>query len=421
MPKHDGRVSVWLEPEKKRLRWYAPDGSRKSKAIIDYDSLSENEIENLRLTLELTFNNGNVNPITGILLPTVITMSQLWAHYQENQLLHLRGDSRKCYEAMWRLYIGPRWGKTKIDLVKTLDVERWLSEVKKQNGKRPSKEYVEKIRNVMSAMFSHAMRAELCNQNPISCGGSNIGHGGKRGTGAGARILGEFAEKRSLIHFKPEQNLAILGELEVRDRALVLLDAVLGLRRGELGGLHWEDCRFDADVFVIRHSFDWKGGIENPPKTERSAAKLPMHAVLKDALLMWQKETPYQRPQDYVFPSQKMRGRKPVDLKEVFVKKIRPVIERLGFAQPRDRYGWHSFRHGLGTALWDLTRDKLTVRDLLRHSSTSITERYMHGIDPRLVEAQDKLVTAIGLKKPQRRKKKAELLQMPHRAAIAAS
>jgi hypothetical protein len=41
MPKHDGRVSVWLEPEKKRLRWYAPDGSRKSKGIIDYDSLSE--------------------------------------------------------------------------------------------------------------------------------------------------------------------------------------------------------------------------------------------------------------------------------------------------------------------------------------------------------------------------------------------
>jgi len=58
-------------------------------------------------------------------------------------------------------------------------------------------------------------------------------------------------------------------------------------------------------------------------------------------------------------------------------------------------YGWHAFRHGAGTTLWDLTRDKLTVRDLLRHGNTSITERYLHGIDPRLQEAQDKLVMAI--------------------------
>jgi hypothetical protein len=45
--------------------------------------------------------------------------------------------------------------------------------------------------------------------------------------------------------------------------------------------------------------------------------------------------------------------------------------------------------------LWDLTRDKLTVRDLLRHGTTSVTERYMHGIDPRLQAAQGQLVDAI--------------------------
>jgi integrase len=125
-----------------------------------------------------------------------------------------------------------------------------------------------------------------------------------------------------------------------------------------------------------------------------------MHAVLKDALLEWRKQTPYTQPTDYVFPSQRLRGRKPVDLKEVFINKVKPVIEQLGFANPGDEYGWHSFRHSVGTALWDLTRDKLTVRDLLRHSTSNICERYMHGIDPRLIEAQDKLVIAIGLKAP---------------------
>lgn len=164
--------------------------------------------------------------------------------------------------------------------------------------------------------------------------------------------------------------------------------------------MHWEDCRFNDDLFVIRHSFDWKAGKENPPKTEASTAKLPMHSVLKDALLEWRKKTLYTQPTDYVFPSQRMRGRKPIDLKEVFINRIKPAVEELGLAKSGVHYGWHSFRHSAGTALWDLTRDKLTVRDLLRHSTTAICERYMHGIDPRLVEAQEKLVTAIGLKAP---------------------
>jgi hypothetical protein len=82
----------------------------------------------------------------------------------------------------------------------------------------------------------------------------------------------------------------------------------------------------------------------------------------------WRKQTSYQQPDDYVFASERLRGRKPIALKEVFVKNIRLIIEQLGFAEAGSQYGWHAFRHGVGTALWELTKDKLTVRDLLRHS-----------------------------------------------------
>jgi integrase len=254
--KDNGRVAVWLEPETKRFRWYAPNGTRKSKLIFNYDSLDSNQIENLRSMLEVTLNNGNVDPFTGFAITTTVTMSQLWAHYEPNQMSNLRGRTGQCYETVWRLYIEPHWGTTPLTQIKTLAVEQWLRELRLQSGKPASKEYKAKIRNTMSAMFSHALRADLANYNPISCGGSDIGRGGKRGSGAGVRLLGEFAEKREIVHFPPEQVLDILGKLELRDCSLVLLDGVLGLRRGELGGLHWEDCRFDADMFVIRHSFD---------------------------------------------------------------------------------------------------------------------------------------------------------------------
>jgi integrase len=313
---------------------------------------------------------------------------------------NLRGHSAECYEIVWRLYIEPRWGATRIARVKTIEVERWLREATLQNGNVASKEYKAKIRNTMSAMFTHALRHDLANHNPISCGGSDIGRGGKRGSGAGVRLLGKFAAERKVVLFQPLQVVNVLEKLSLRDRLLVLLDGVLGLRRGELGGLHWEDCDFDIDQFVIRHSYDWKSGEENPPKTEASADKLPMHAVLKDALLEWHKQTPYNQPHDYIFASQRLRGKKPVDLKEVFVKSIKPVIEECGLVQAGTHYGWHSLRHSVGTALWELTRDRVTVRDMLRHSRESVTDRYMHGVKPRLVEAQDKLVIAMGLKTP---------------------
>ena len=133
-----------------------------------------------------------------------------------------------------------------------------------------------------------------------------------------------------------------------------------------------------------------------PSEGRAQSAALPRDATQ----LEWHKQTPYNQPHDYVFASQRLRGEKPVDLKEVFVKSIKPVIEECGLVQAGTHYGWHSLRHSVGTALWELTRDRVTVRDMLRHSRESVTDRYMHGVKPRLVEAQDKLVIAMGLKAP---------------------
>ena len=115
---------------------------------------------------------------------------------------NLRGHTAQCYLTIWR---------TLAAEVKTVAVEQWLRELTHQNGRQSSKEYKVKIRNIMSAMFSHAIRHDLANRNPISCGGSDIGKGGKRGAGAGVRILGEFADKRETVHFIPDQVLTIFG------------------------------------------------------------------------------------------------------------------------------------------------------------------------------------------------------------------
>jgi hypothetical protein len=67
MSKRNTRLRVWIEGQ--RLRWYSADGSRQSTPIPNFESLDKRQLENLRLTWELTLNNGRVNPLTG----TVVT------------------------------------------------------------------------------------------------------------------------------------------------------------------------------------------------------------------------------------------------------------------------------------------------------------------------------------------------------------
>lgn len=78
-------------------------------------------------------------------------------------------------------WILPRWGSVLLQKVKTVDVERWLREATVANGTRA------KIKCVMSALFSHAVRWEFTSTNPISSG-IPVGAGGKRGPSVGVRV-----------------------------------------------------------------------------------------------------------------------------------------------------------------------------------------------------------------------------------------
>ncbi len=119
--------------------------------------------------------------------------------------------------------------------MKTLEVERWLRAIPWADGSKA------KIKCVMSALFSHAVRWEFCSHNPISSG-IPVGSGGERGPSVGVRVSAK--RRKSPLVLSAEQVAKGLGELQFRDQLLVFLDGALGTRRGELGGLRWQDCDF---------------------------------------------------------------------------------------------------------------------------------------------------------------------------------
>jgi integrase len=87
-----------------------------------------------------------------------------------------------------------------------------------------------KIRNVMSLLFNHGRRHELCDRNPI-------------------QWVRQSAKRRAAPDILTSSEVqGLLANLRDRERTLVLLAVTTGLRRSELFALKWKDvdCR-DSD------------------------------------------------------------------------------------------------------------------------------------------------------------------------------
>lgn len=311
------------------------------------------------------------------------TVHTLWEHYSAEELPLKEISTQDIYAVVVKNWVLPRWGNLPLNQVKTVEVERWLRATDLADGTKA------KIKCVMSALFSHAVRWEFCARNPISSG-IPVGTGGSRGPSLGVRISAK-RQKAPLV-LSPEEVKQGLAELQFRDQLLVFLIGALGTRRGEVGALRWMNCDFINETFFIQHSYYWRrGGHLKATKTEASAKPLPMHPALKNALLEWRIQSLYSAETDFVFPSLRRNGRKPLDLAAVLNRKIKPAFAKVGITG----VGWHTFRHSVGSILANMGEHQLTIRDYLRHSNLNVTNQYLQATSKTKRLAQGKLIDAI--------------------------
>jgi len=188
----------------------------------------------------------------------------------------------------------------------------------------------------------------------------------------------------------------ILAELLPRDRTLVLLSMVTGLRRGELAGLKWQDIDFqNLQIDVQRSVVDQVVG---RCKTEASQKPVPIDEYTMGDLLAWFRETPFREPEDWVFATNssragKKRGKQPLWLSTVMRYHIEPVVRNLGI---KKRVGWHTFRHTYATLLKANGEDVKVVQELLRHGSSRVTlDIYAQAQMPAKRAAQQKVVAMV--------------------------
>lgn len=296
------------------------------------------DAEKAVLSLRSTINSG---------VRAIQTVDEVIAHYRKHELTLERKAfaTVDVHDSFLTLYIQPKWGALRLTEVKTVAVEQWLEGLSFAPATKA------KIRNLMSALYSHAIRHEWTTFNPI------------------AKVRTSAKRLREPDVLTPAEFQALLKELPVRERAAVMLAGSTGLRRSELFALRWCDVNFfTMEVAVTRAVVRNHIG---ETKTEASRKPVPLHPAVKDALAEWRGQSLYKTDGDFLFPSVRANGKQPLQPDMVLKRTIRPALIK---AEVKGKViGWHSFRHSLATNLRALGVDVKVAQELLRHANSRIT------------------------------------------------
>ena len=131
----------------------------------------------------------------------------------------------------------------------------------------------------------------------------------------------------------------------------------------------------------------WKTFI-NKPKTRASANPVPVIRQLAEILNAYRGSMGGPTG-GVVFHS---GGGEPMDLGKLAQLVIRPVVEMIGL----EWYGWHGFRRGIASNLYELGADEKIVQRVLRHAKAHVTkDRYIKAFDPAVLAAMKKMETTL--------------------------
>lgn len=300
-----------------------------------------------------------------------ITIAQLCDHFEQRELAKdncwRSYATKKTYQAYLNRWVRPHWRQYELAEVRTIHVESWLRRLPL------AKSSCAKIRNLMSVLFNHACRYELFDRNPIHL----VRQSAKR--------------RRAPAVLMPAEIKAWVDNLSIRERTLVLLAVSTGLRQSELFGLKWSDVDFSQRTMNVTRSIVY--GVVGPCKTESSQKPVPVHRLVADSLLAWQKQSAYTKPDDWIFASKRHRGRHPFWGQAILRKYVRPVGEKVGIQKC---IGWHTFRHTYSTLLRSVGTEFKVMQELLRHSTLRSTlDVYTQAITPAKHAAQAAVLSLV--------------------------
>ncbi len=283
----------------------------------------------------------------------------------------LRPRVRELYEGYLRLHILPMLGSVPLGRMSTATVRRWHA-VLLTEGPGPST--VAKCYRLLRTILNTAVEDRHLIANPCTIRGAGV----------------EPVEERSIPSIG--QVYALADAVAPRFRALVLMAAFGGLRRGELFGLTRTDIDLlhgTVDIRVQRQHSKTGAELIGPPKTVAGRRKLALPTELIPALEEHLARWASSEARGLVFVGEKGGPVRP----GVWQKDWDRARRSLGL----DHVHLHDLRHVAGTLAAATGAGTKEIMRRLGHATQEAALRYQHATDERdrvLASGLDRLIQA---------------------------
>ena len=266
----------------------------------------------------------------------------------------MKPSTVKGYKQVWQQHLEAHFKEHKLQKYTSEHARAFLHNLKTKQGKNTLKH----IRGLASAMFTEAIERNLLK-------GVNPWH---------VKIPKDAIEPEETAHYTLEQTETMISALvDHVDAQLVLaLACFVGLRRGEIAALKWEDC--DGDWIHIRRNLS--DGEIVTPKSKASLAPVPLIDQVRVPLELWRAKCG-KKTEGWMF-----RDDGPLDINNILNRVIIPHVNGANNCIPCDKKpaasgvtwaGLHAGRRGTGTMVIEATGNIAIAQAMLRHEKASTT------------------------------------------------
>ncbi len=213
--------------------------------------------------------------------PAPVNVTLRW--FYENRFLPQKEEqwkvtSRPKTKRFIENYLLKRFGDTLLGDLDKFTLQTYLNEM----APRFSKSVLSKIRVYFNSILDEAVELEMLPKNP-----------------AGKLAVPKSGKRKATKHLTPEQIPLILFRLSDRDRLIVRMFLVLGLRPGEMFALRWNDKQGNS----LRIDSSITDGMEVETKTEGSNSFVWLPASIDTELEFWRGTATSPVPDAFIFPS----------------------------------------------------------------------------------------------------------------------
>ena len=270
-------------------------------------------------------------------------------HYLPEVEPRLRPSTYAGYKGLFERYLKERAG-VRLWVIRPHHIQQLLNEIAADRKRPLRRTTYSHLKAFLSVIFNHARNYGFYTEaNPVT------------GVFLPARALAS----RETGAYTLEEIEKVLPVLEGAAKAAVAIAGYAGLRLAEIQGLTW-DC-YDRDTMTVTET-EWRGH-RSPTKSKASADFVPVITPLRKILGEYRESAPI---------SGRMFSE---SLENLGRQDIKWALKSVGIAWK----GWHSFRRGLASNLFELGVSDKIVQRLLRHSRVSITrDRYVKVRDPQV-------------------------------------